>query len=69
MEVNIAPQQNFKKDLIGSFLTKKNAPIELFLIVTVTIIIFVLLKIFNVSDHMMGVYGFRNYKLVIELLI
>ncbi len=69
MEVKIAQQQKFKKGLIGSFLTKKNAPIELFLIVTVTIIIFVLLKIFNVSDHMMGVYGFRNYKLVIELLI
>ena len=69
MEVKIAPQQNFKKGLIGSFLTKKNAPIELFIIVLITIIIFILLKLFNVSDHIIGVYGFRNYKLVIELLI
>ncbi len=69
MEVKIAKQQKFKKSLTGSFLTKKNAPLELFLIICITIIVFILLKFFHVSDHMMGSYGFFNYKLVIELLI
>ena len=69
MEVKIVKQLNNKKRLIGSFLTRKNAPIELAIIVFITIIVFILLKIFHVSDHMMGSYGYFNYKLVIELLI
>ncbi len=69
MEVKIAKQLNNKKSLTGSFLTRKNAPIELIIIVVVIIFVFILLKIFHVSNHMMGSYGYFNYKLVIELLI
>lgn len=69
MEVRITTQSKLKKGLTGSFLTRKKAPIELMIILIVTVITFILLKVFNVSDHMMGSYGFFNYKLVIELLI
>ncbi len=58
-----------KKSLKGSFLTKKKAPIELVIILISIIVVFALLKLFNVANHMMGTYGFFKYKLVIELLI
>ena len=57
------------KDLIGSFLTKKKAPIELILIIVISVIAFIVLKVFHVSDRLIIAYSNLNYKLVIELLI
>jgi len=69
LEVKIAKQLNNKKSLTGSFLTRKNAPIELIIIVAIAIIGFILLKVFHLSDHLIESFGYFNYKIVFELLI
>ena len=69
MEVKIAKQLIPKEDLIGSFLTKKKAPIELILIIVISVIAFVLLRFFHVSDRLISAFSDQIYKLVIELLI
>ena len=69
MEVEIAKKLIPKKDLIGSFLTKKRAPIDLILIVIILLITGILLRAFHVSDKITNTFRDFNYNLVIELLI
>lgn len=68
-EVKIKDNNINRAEFKGVFLTQKRAPLEILILVISIIIVFILLRIFDVSYHMMGSYGFFKYKLVIELLI
>lgn len=68
-EVKIAKQTISKKDLFGSFLTKKKAPIDLILFIIILLISGILLRVFHVSDLLLSSFSNLNYNIVIELLL
>ena len=67
--MKIAKQTISKKDLFGSFLTKKKAPIDLILFIIIILITGILLRVFHVSDRLLSSFSNLNYNIVIELLI
>ncbi len=69
MEVDIAKQLDPKKNLSGSFLTKKKIQVDLIIITLIIVITYFLLNFFHIPNRIIGVYGNFGYRYVIELLI
>lgn len=73
MEVDIAKQLDPKNSLTSSFLTRKKAPLDLIIISSIIIIVYFLMKFFDVtyylSDHIIGLHGNYGYSYILKLLI
>ena len=70
MEVEITKQlnNNNNNNVPGLFLSKKTASKDLIIIIAILLIVYILLKIFHVSNFISSLYGDSEYKLI-ELLI